>query len=158
MGPSPARSAGLGFCVVRRERLCEICVCGGGFLRDGSCRKGILRERHDRRTGSTRPKRKSKFVTCAERPASKRQRTKVPAQKKKQVCDVCGAPSPPEPENQSTRPKRKSKFVTCAERPVRPSQRTKAPAQKEKARLDVCGAITDALPQKNSPQSEGFSI
>ncbi len=32
------------------------------------------------------------------------------------------------------------------------------PAQKEKARLDVCGAITDALPQKNSPQSEGFSI
>ena len=33
-----------------------------------------------------------------------------------------------------------------------------APAQKEKARLDVCGAITDALPQKNSPQSEGFSI
>ena len=78
-------------------------------MRDGSCRKGILRERHDRRTGSTRPKRKSKFVTCAERPA-------------------------------------------------RPSQRTKVPAQKEKARLDVCGAITDALPQKNSPQSEGFSI
>lgn len=33
-----------------------------------------------------------------------------------------------------------------------------APAQKEKARLDVCGAITDVLPQKNSPQSEGFSI
>ena len=33
----------------------------------------------------------------------------VPAQKKKQVCDVCGAPSPPEPENKSTRPKRKSK-------------------------------------------------
>ena len=32
------------------------------------------------------------------------------------------------------------------------------PAQKEKARLDVCGAITDVLPQKNSPQSEGFSI
>jgi len=33
----------------------------------------------------------------------------VPAQKKKQVCDVCGAPSPPESENKSTRPKRKSK-------------------------------------------------
>ena len=33
-----------------------------------------------------------------------------------------------------------------------------APAQKEKARLDVCGAITDVLSQKNSPQSEGFSI
>ena len=67
---------------------------------------------------STRPKRKSKFVTCAEHPASKRQRTKVPAKKKKKVCDVCGAPSPPEPENQSTRPKRKSKYVTCAERPA----------------------------------------
>ena len=35
------------------ERLCEICVCGGGFLRGGflgggSCRKGNLRERHER--------------------------------------------------------------------------------------------------------------
>ena len=32
----------------------------------------------------------------------------VPAKKKKKVCDVCGAPSPPEPENQSTRPKEKA--------------------------------------------------
>ena len=47
LGPSPARSAGLGFCVARRERLCEICVCGGGFLGGGSCRKGNLRSRHD---------------------------------------------------------------------------------------------------------------
>ena len=30
------------------------------------------------------------------------------AKKKKQVCDVCGAPSPPEPENQSTRQKEKA--------------------------------------------------
>lgn len=32
------------------------------------------------------------------------------------------------------------------------------PAKKKKQVCDVCGAITDALPQKNSPQSEGFSI
>ena len=59
----------------------------------------------------------------------------VPAQKKKQVCDVCGAPSKQTSESKSTRPKRKSKFVTCAERPACPSQRTKVPAQKEKASL-----------------------
>ena len=75
---------------------------------DGSCRKGNLWERHERRTVSTRPKRKSKFVTCAERPASKRQRTKAPAQKKKQVCDVCGAPSKQTSESKSTRPKEKA--------------------------------------------------
>ena len=28
---------------------------------------------------------------CAERPSHPRQRTKAPAKKKKQVCDVCGA-------------------------------------------------------------------
>jgi len=54
------------------------------------------------------PKRKSKFVTCAERPASKRQRAKVPAQKKKQVCDVCGAPTKLTSENKSTRQKEKA--------------------------------------------------
>ena len=73
----------------------------------------------------------------------------VPAQKKKQVCDVCGAPSPPEPENQSTRPKRKSKFVTCAERPASKRQRTKAPAQKKKQVCDVCGA-----PSKQTSESK----
>ena len=29
------------------ERLCEMCVCGGGVLGGGSCRKGNLRSRHD---------------------------------------------------------------------------------------------------------------
>ena len=60
-------------------------------MRDGSCQRGILGERHDRRTVSTRPKRKSKFVTCAERPARPSQRTKAPAQKEKARLDVCGA-------------------------------------------------------------------
>ena len=45
----------------------------------------------------------------------------VPAQKKKQVCDVCGAPSKLASENKSTRPKRKSEFVTCAEPSQTPS-------------------------------------
>ena len=30
------------------ERLCEMCVCGGGVLGGGSCRKGNLWSRHDR--------------------------------------------------------------------------------------------------------------
>ena len=59
----------------------------------------------------------------------------APAKKKKQVCDVCGAPISPEPENKSTRQKRKSKFMTCAERPSRPRQRTITHAKKEKASL-----------------------
>ena len=36
------------FRVGEGEWLCEICVCGGGFLGGGSCRKGNLGERHDR--------------------------------------------------------------------------------------------------------------
>ena len=36
------------FRVGEGERLCEICVCGGGFLGGGSCRRGDLGERHDR--------------------------------------------------------------------------------------------------------------
>ena len=71
-------------------------------------RKGNLGERHDRRTVSTCLKRKSKFMTCAERPPRPRQRTKAHAKKKKQVCDVCGTPASPEPENQSTRQKEKA--------------------------------------------------
>ncbi len=101
----------------------------------GHAGKGICGSRHDRRTVSTRQKRKSKFVTCAERPPRHLQRTKAPAKKKKQVCDVCGAPTSSPPENKSTRPKRKSKFVTCAERPPSKRQRTKVHAKKEKASL-----------------------
>ena len=148
-----------------------------------SCRKGNLRSRHDRRTVSTRPKRKSKFVTCAERPPSKRQRAKVHAKKKKQVCDVCGAPTLPPPENKSTRqkekaslrrvrsvhqanvreqkhpPKRKSKFVTCAEHSPSKRQRTKVPAKKKKQVCDVCGAPSKQTPEnKSTRQKEKASL
>ena len=148
-----------------------------------SCRKGNLRSRHDRRTVSTRPKRKSKFVTCAERPPSKRQRAKVHAKKKKQVCDVCGASTKQTSESKSTRqkekaslrrvrsvhqanvreqqypPKRKSKFVTCAERPPCHLQRTKAPAKKKKQVCDVCGAPSKQTPEnKSTRQKEKASL
>ena len=108
----------------------------------------------------------------------------APAKKKKQVCDVCGAPISPEPENKSTRQKRKSKFMTCAERPSRPRQRTITHAKKEKASLrrvrsahlararepkhtpkkkkqvcDVCGAAISPAPEnQNTRQKEKASF
>ena len=104
----------------------------GGGVGERHDREGNLGERHDRRTVSTRqkekaslrrvrsaqpararepkhtPKRKSKFATCAERPARLSQRTKAHVKKKKQVCDVCGAPISPTSENKSTRQKEKA--------------------------------------------------
>ena len=89
----------------------------------------------------------------------------APAKKKKQVCDVCGAPSKQTSENKSTRQKRKSKSVTCAERPPRHLQRTKVHAKKEKASLWRVRSAQQAnvreqkhLPKKISPIRGDFDI
>ena len=53
MGPSPARSVGLGFCVVMgsgyaRYACAEAGVCEAGFWEAGHVGKGICGSRHDR--------------------------------------------------------------------------------------------------------------
>ena len=96
------------FRVGEGEWLCEICVCGGGFLRGGSCRKGNLGERHDRRTVSTCQKEKASLRRVRSAHLARTREQKYTPKKKKQVYDVCGAPISPAPENQNTRQKEKA--------------------------------------------------
>ena len=68
---------------------------------DGSCRKGILRSRHEREGEMCHARGGFVGVGMTGEPLA-------PAKKKKQVCDVCGAPSKLTSENKSTRPKKNS--------------------------------------------------
>ncbi len=101
MGPSPARSAGLGFFsyVGKGEHLCEICVCRGGVLGGGSCRKGDLGSRHDQEGEMGHAGREICGKSMTGGPPA-------PAKKEKQVCGVCGASTKPIPKNKSLQTKK----------------------------------------------------
>ena len=66
-----------------------------------SCRKGNLRERHDREGEMSHAR--GGFVGVG-----MTRESLAPAKKKKQVCDVCGAPTKLMSESKSTRPKEKA--------------------------------------------------
>ena len=100
------------------------------------------------------PKRKSKFVTCAERPSHPRQRTKVHAKKKKQVCDVCGAPTSPLPESESTRQKGKVSLWRVRSAHLVTSREQKYPPKKKKQVCDVCGAPTKQTSENKSTRQK----
>ena len=105
------------------------------------------------------PKRKSKFVTCAERPSRPRQRTKVPAKKEKASLRRVRSTHLATSREQKHPPKRKSKFVTCAERPPSKRQRAKVPAKKKKQVCDVCGAPAKLMSEsKSTRQKEKASL